>query len=407
MSASPFAVEHPLYRSPSTSASTASPWTDALHAGEASRDAQRLHDTKRRVRVHIDTHGDAAWRSAVHQPTPPWPGARPRPASRAYFKMWELAQACALPRPSTSVHLCEAPGGFVQACVDLYPGLAWRATTLASGPRFSADVASLARASPPSSSSSPSAASWSGVVQHASGDLLDPLARDEMAEALGCADLITADGAAPMDHDDLERSALPLARAQAEVALRLCNVGGSVVLKLFEVLLPETRRLVARLCHGFGHCSLYKPTHSRPTNSEVYLVCVDRLEQPPSADDELSWLPSLHDATLHLARRQVEALHRALSAHEYMLGGGAASFAAPRARKTSLTKASSTTRSHRRGPPQHARRRFVPLPRPAFSSASIPSSASASSSVSSSPSSSASLPPSSTRDPTSSGAQPS
>ena len=57
-------------------------------------------------------------------------------ASRAYHKMREIQLSCALPIPEVSVHLCEAPGGFVQAVgVDASPTWRWTATSLASGKR--------------------------------------------------------------------------------------------------------------------------------------------------------------------------------------------------------------------------------------------------------------------------------
>ena len=124
MAASPFAVEHPLYRSPSTSASTSSPWTDALHAGEASRDAQRLHDTKRRVRVHIDTHGDAAWRSAVHQPTPLGParGLARRRAPTSRCGSWRRRAPCRARRRRSTC--ARRPAGLCRRASTCTP--AWR-----------------------------------------------------------------------------------------------------------------------------------------------------------------------------------------------------------------------------------------------------------------------------------------
>ena len=122
--------------------------------------------------------------------------------SRAYHKLREILYTCALPPPRASVHLCEAPGGFVQAARDAAegegdgPAWRWRALSLAGGdggaPVPHPDVASDARG------------------RFLEGDVLAAEA-DAGVRALleHCAatpaDLVTADGAVEMDHARLER----------------------------------------------------------------------------------------------------------------------------------------------------------------------------------------------------------
>ena len=215
-----FAVEHPI--------SVDGQPCDATPRVDGDDVVARLQPAKERVRVYMDTVGEAAWRRVVHQPDPPWPVPRARPSSRADYKMYEIGKVCVLPPARTSLHLCEAPGGFVDACVDLYgPDLKWRAASLGAArgaPRFAPHLAGAGRVS--------------------EGDLLDARVRDELvatAPSRGV-DLVTADGAAPMDHARLEESAAPLAEAQADVALRVGAQGGTFVLKVFEACEPRTLR---------------------------------------------------------------------------------------------------------------------------------------------------------------------
>ena len=93
-------------------------------------------------------------------------------------------------------------------------------------------------------------------------------------------DLVTADGAGPMDHEDLEREHLPLLWSQTETAVRILSPGGTLVIKFFEGSLPETRLWMAWVTLHFKRVSVIKPTSSRPTNSERYVVA--RSFAPPS-----------------------------------------------------------------------------------------------------------------------------
>ena len=66
------------------------------------------------------------------------------------------------------------------------------------------------------------------------------------------------------------------------------------------------------LCASFRHVTLYKPTHSRITNSERYLVCVGfdaRFEPSESCAD---WCRATREVIDALTMRQVVALEDAL-----------------------------------------------------------------------------------------------
>lgn len=271
-----------------------------VEEGALPTQAARLQQEKGRVKLLLETHGQAAWRRTVDAAPST---TLPRRASRAYYKLEELLRAHAVPPPRASLHLCEAPGGFVEATVDAF-GTPWFATTLdeGGGPAWAESVRRLA-----------------GGTLLPSGDLRDAGFQEEILARLvdDPIDLVTADGAAPMDHDHLEAEALDLARAQVDVALRALAPGGTLILKVFECCTAPTLRLVARLCAAFAHCTLYKPTHSRPTNSELYLVCSEFLQEettPSGEDVDRHWWPTTVAIVDELAAHQTAALQAALRA---------------------------------------------------------------------------------------------
>ena len=58
--------------------------------------------------------------------------------SRAYFKLREIMLSCAVAEPRTTVHLCEAPGGFIQYLGDVCgTNWEWTAVSVSSGARSS------------------------------------------------------------------------------------------------------------------------------------------------------------------------------------------------------------------------------------------------------------------------------
>lgn len=222
--------------------------------------------------------------------------------SRAYHKLHEIARSCVLPRVSTSLHLCEAPGGFVQ-CTGAHLAARerweWMAVSLGGGAiAFDASL-------------HPTTALVHADVL-ADPDAVARVARSRFAEGV---ELVTADGAVAMDHAHLEEEHAPLLWAECRIALACLRPGGTFVVKFFEGLRPCTQRVVAVVTRRFRETSVIKPTASRPTNSERYLVCRGFLADAPAEDAArvvvaAEWHADFTRTMDTFTTAQVAALHR-------------------------------------------------------------------------------------------------
>ena len=264
---------------------------------------EALRALKRRVPRVVERVGRQAWGACVNAPAA-HSGGPPHACgvviSRAFFKMREIFLSCAIPFPSSSLHLCEAPGGFVQWMGKNHPSpseWSWRAVSLKGGPEFRTDLLPMHRG---------------GVVE---GDVL---ATNECMKNIdpGAWDLVTADGAVQMDHDCLDEEHLELLWSQATVACHALRVGGTFVVKFFEGELRATHLFIAHMTMAFRQVSIIKPFTSRPTNSERYLVC-RHFESPVSRDDDgvvpNQWYDDLLLVLGRLASDQTRQLSRILS----------------------------------------------------------------------------------------------
>lgn len=209
-----------------------------------------LQILKGKVPLAIARVGAKKWVSSL--PAPGYILARGPICSRAYHKIGEIFASCALPFPKASLHLCEAPGGFVQwigdnhVCRDEWQ---WTALSLPDGPIFRRDL-----------------------LQMSCGEVR--LCDVNEFDANGATyDLVTADGAADMDHANIEEEHYPLLLSQTRTALSSLKPGGTFVLKFFEGGSALTLSLIACCTHAFSSTSVIKPHTSRATNSERYLVC--------------------------------------------------------------------------------------------------------------------------------------
>ncbi|PNH08698.1 FtsJ methyltransferase domain-containing protein 1 [Tetrabaena socialis] len=184
--------------------------------------------------------------------------------------------------PAFTVHLCEAPGGFVAATNHYLrthrPGVAWDWLAVSLNPYWGGndqyamvDDDSFMRATLPR---------WCFGADD-SGDIRRPAniaavwaeAR-RRCHAVGGASLVTADGA-------VDTQVVPHAQELVNASLHFCEIvtalgllaaGGSLVCKVFTLF--EHTSLCSLYLVGclFDTVSVVKPSTSKPANSEVYIV---------------------------------------------------------------------------------------------------------------------------------------
>lgn len=284
------AVEHPLVRAACAEACGA---TDETPRPDS---AEELYALKQKVPACIDAIGAKRWRmrvdalSLLHRRPPP------HAINRAYAKMSEIMLTSALRCPRSSLHLGEAPGGFVQCIGDAARAGAWNwtAVSLPSGPQFQLEKLPV----------------QCGRVVYA--DLLDGDAA-ALADPDARFDLVTADGACEMDHERLEEEHLPLLVAQARIACARCEVGGNVVIKFYEGCHPATLAVLASLTQCFERVAVLKPNSSRPVNSERYVVGRGRLPDQtfqPECKPAAAWVADTNLVVEELLQDQIEALKK-------------------------------------------------------------------------------------------------
>ena len=103
--------------------------------------------------------------------------------SRAYHKLDEIIKTCVLPDFASSLHICEAPGGFIQCVCNNNPKLEkWCATSLQDNIKFECEFLNMEK----------------GVILdlNNNGNILLKEVRDGIKQN-GKFNLVTADGADP------------------------------------------------------------------------------------------------------------------------------------------------------------------------------------------------------------------
>lgn len=216
------------------------------------------------------------------------------PTSRSYFKLTELlvdhAADLTTPCASRSAFLCDAPGGFVEAYV-MYRRRRDREQARGPGDWLGKDVMHAISLVGDACGGS-GAPGWrlprdlmrnNNIHLHGGGDegdgdlySLSNIDAFVIRAAPRSCDLVTADGGFDfsVDFNSQEKTSLRLLVSEVYTALLLQADGGCFLIKVYDLRLPATLRLLWLLhsCYT-GGLVIDKPSSSRAANSEKFVVC--------------------------------------------------------------------------------------------------------------------------------------
>ena len=203
-----------------------------------------------------------------------------RPLSRSFYKMIEMMHILQfferLPKQTQklrSAHVAEGPGGFIEAFLELAE----------KNKKFieSAHAMTLK----PTDNHIPGWRRATTFLQRhkeiileygdGTGDIYKKVNQDIFVNVANKVHLFTADGGFDFstDYQHQEKSVYHLLICSALIGLRCLHLEGSFILKLFDIYSEHTQILLSLIGRCFKEWMLYKPSTSRPCNSERYLLC--------------------------------------------------------------------------------------------------------------------------------------
>ncbi len=261
-----------------------------------------------------------------------------KPLSRSYFKMIEMLSIIGFfdmfkGSAIRTAHVCEGPGGFIEATYDMGERLRRRVVgtkTMTLKPTHNhipgwRRAANFLRKHPE-------------VKIHygpkGTGDILDAANRAAFIEDARHVHLFTADGGVDFttNFPEQEKTIFPLLCASIHIGLNVLCTGGVFILKFFDAFSVPTQDLIIGLGSQFKRWTLYKPATSRPCNSEQYFIGVDykglspkfmkivetAIETMPASLWDENTVRGLREALkedqIMRAGRQIDAINAALSA---------------------------------------------------------------------------------------------
>jgi 23S rRNA U2552 (ribose-2'-O)-methylase RlmE/FtsJ len=221
------------------------------------------------------------------------------PVSRSYFKFTEIWSIVSTKWRSyfkdvkiKSCHICEAPGGFIEALLDISDR-----QNIAIEQCYCMSLLSHDKKIPV----------WrlpehyvkKGNVQFCNGYdgtgniyIYKNVTTFIRKAGIGSCAVVTADGGFDFstNYNTQEISFAHMLACEIFIALNVQMVHGIFVLKIFDMFSPMTIKIVYILQLFYKHICIVKPSSSRPANSERYIICEDfiGLENTISSQNQAS-----------------------------------------------------------------------------------------------------------------------
>lgn len=217
--------------------------------------------------------------------------------NRAFYKLWEILSKYPLQRenssstkdePITTLHLAEAPGSFVQVVKKMFPES--KSVAVSKPPSLYAEVVQKGRSIPTFSKSVLSMKGckflYKDLLQHENISAYVKEILDDRNFVDGFS-LITADGGFDEEerYDAKEVLHYNLILGEIIVILNTQKLHGQCVLKIFETFTDTSVYILYILCSCYETFDIVKPSTSRPTNAERYVVCKGFKGSPYKMED--------------------------------------------------------------------------------------------------------------------------
>jgi len=214
-----------------------------------------------------------------------------------------------------SAHVCEGPGGFIEALSYLSTK---NSSTLEN---------SWAITLKPSKSNIPGWKRAYNFLKRApmvhieygadsTGDIMVPVNQAAFLEkSRGKCHIFTADGGFDFSENYLtqEEEVFPLLIASSLIGLQTLVLGGDFILKVFDTELQSTKDLLVLLSQCFDSWTLYKPSLSRPCNAEKYFLGRGCRQIPYSVIHTLVTIHTTHITTAITLRSIFPSIPKSIS----------------------------------------------------------------------------------------------
>lgn len=200
------------------------------------------------------------------------------PVSRSYFKLHEMIydfNLINLKKNNTFICIAEGPGGFIHCLHDYFTSKRKSFDRLHAITLISDD---------------PTIPYWNNNIVKdkrnklsegidGTGNIYDlknvELFIDTIKNDKDFCGLITADGGFDFsnDYNSQEESSYKLLLSEIYIALNVQDLTGIFIIKVFDLFNYQTIQLIYLLYCCYSYIEIYKPTTSRLSNSEKYIVC--------------------------------------------------------------------------------------------------------------------------------------